>query len=117
MPDKLAPEPCSGARFLARIKASVCQADCQRAPGEADVRILSHLGDVLPSCLVTPFTAPAPTSSGRPAVPASWHRCQVGAKNVAQVPFSLARDNSNVAVDNLAEDRRSWAWSVTGGVG
>jgi len=25
-------------------------------------------------------------------VPTSWHRCQVGAKNLAQVPFSLARD-------------------------
>ena len=54
MPDKLAPEPCSGARFLARIKTSVCRADCQRAPGEADVRILSVIGDALLSCLVTP---------------------------------------------------------------
>ena len=52
------------------------------------------------------FTAPAPTSSGRPAVPASWHGCQVGAKNLAQVPFSLARDTVGGRGKDLAEDRR-----------
>ena len=40
-----------------------------------------------------PLTAPVPTCSGRRAVPTSWHGCQVGATNLAQVSFSLARDN------------------------
>ena len=54
MPDKLAPEPCSGARFLARIERRCAGADWQRDPGEADVGTLPVIGDGLPSCLVSP---------------------------------------------------------------
>ena len=44
-----------------------------------------------------PFTAPVPTSSGRLAGASFLAQVsQVGAKNLAQVPFSLARDNNNV---------------------
>jgi len=56
-------------------RASLCQTDWQRDPVRRTSvlcppsvvrrhRAWSHL-----------FTAPAPTSSGRPAVPTSWHRC------------------------------------------
>jgi hypothetical protein len=65
-----------------------------------------------------PFTAPAPTSSGRPAVPTSWHGCQVGAKKLAQVPFSLARDNGRCPREDLAEcDSPSYWPRVERGIG
>jgi hypothetical protein len=43
------------------------------------------------------------------AVSPSWHGCQVGAKNLAQVPFSLARDNGCPVPDKLAV--ATWALS------
>ena len=45
-----------------------------------------------------------PFSSWLRSVPTSWHRCQVGARNLAQVSFSPARDTANAAIAAHAAD-------------
>ena len=46
------------------------------------------------------------------AVPTTWRRCRPGAKNLAQVPFSLARDSRSVEKD-LGRNRLTCGGSVT----
>jgi len=86
--------------FLARIKASVCQADWQRAPGQADVRTLCVIGDALLSCLVTPV-----------------HRAGAGILRPPGGATFLARDIGKSSKKILVEATGRRAGSVSSAVG
>jgi hypothetical protein len=59
--------------------------------------VQAHL--FVPPALITALNGVRTVTTGAIQVPPSLHSCQVGAKKLAQVPFSLVRDTVSRVVD------------------